>query len=271
MSTPETEVVRQDPSTVAGFDTARGFELLQRQAKMLSESDLIPAAFKKNVPNCAIAIELAWRLDMSPLMVVQNLSIIQGKPSWASQFIIGQLNRHRRFRDASIKYIYDGAPGEDSWSCRVEMWDERVVPPLVLAVGPTVSIAMSKAEGWYQRNGSKWKTLPELMLSYRAAAFFGRLHCPELLCGLPTDSEIIDITPRTSKAEVAGRFADPPPAAQGGAGDVIEAETVPDEATPFEPVKAVFRENSDDCPHDGGTFSLKGVESCVKCGAAVTS
>lgn len=78
------------------------------------------------------------------------------------------------------------------------------------------------------------------------------------------DARKRQIQPPPKKDDVVGRFA-----AQGGSGDVIEAETVPDEATPFEPVKAVFRENSDDCPHDGGTFSLKGVESCVKCGVGV--
>jgi ERF superfamily len=76
------------------------------------------------------------------------------------------------------------------------------------------------------------------------------------------DARKRQIQPPPKKGDVVGRFT-----AQEASGDVIEAETVPDEGPAPEPVKAVFRENSDDCPHDGGTFTLKGVESCVKCGA----
>jgi hypothetical protein len=54
---------------------------------------------------------------------------------------------------------------------------------------------MAKAEGWLTKTGSKWITMPELMLKYRAAAFFGRLYAPEVLMGMQTSEEVIDITP----------------------------------------------------------------------------
>ena len=59
--------------------------------------------------------------------------------------------------------------------------------------GSTVSIAMAKAEGW-TRN-TKWKTMPEQMLKYRAATFFGRQYIPDLLLGVQTSEEVVDITP----------------------------------------------------------------------------
>ena len=46
--------------------------------------------------------------------------------------------------------------------------------------GAEVTIGMAKAEGWYSKKDkygketSKWQTMPELMLAYRAAAFFAR-------------------------------------------------------------------------------------------------
>ena len=45
------------------------------------------------------------------------------------------------------------------------------------------SIAMAKAEGWYAKNGSKWKTMEDLMLRYRSAAFFARTVAPEVALG----------------------------------------------------------------------------------------
>jgi hypothetical protein len=52
---------------------------------------------------------------------------------------------------------------------------------------------MAKDEGWLTKNGSKWRTMPELMLKYRAAAFFARTECPEALYGFQTSDEVEDV------------------------------------------------------------------------------
>ena len=59
--------------------------------------------------------------------------------------------------------------------------------------GPAVTMAMAKAEGWIDKAGSKWKTMPELMMRYRAAAFFGRLYAPEITMGMHSVDEVVDI------------------------------------------------------------------------------
>jgi hypothetical protein len=71
---------------------------------------------------------------------------------------------------------------------------------------------MAKAEGWVSRKGSKWATMPELMLMYRAASFFGRLYAPEVLMGMHSmeeiqDAQVISVTPpaTTSKAKKASK------------------------------------------------------------------
>ena len=53
---------------------------------------------------------------------------------------------------------------------------------------------MVKAEKWLQKNGSKWQTMPELMFHYRAASFFGRLYAPDILKGMHTIEENLDIS-----------------------------------------------------------------------------
>ena len=52
---------------------------------------------------------------------------------------------------------------------------------------------MAKAEGWTKN--SKWRTMPQLMLNYRAASFFGRQHVADLLLGVQTEEEVVDIQP----------------------------------------------------------------------------
>jgi hypothetical protein len=61
--------------------------------------------------------------------------------------------------------------------------------------GPDVTIGMARKEGWYDKKGSKWQTMPQLMLTYRAAAFFIRTCAPEISMGLPTSDELEDIGP----------------------------------------------------------------------------
>jgi len=164
------------------------FENAQRMSKMLACSDLVPQTFKGNIPNCVIAVDLAQRLNASPLLVMQNLYIVYGKPSWASQFLIACVNACGKF--SALRYKMEGV-GENA-SCIAWAYDRATGEKLD---SPTVSIKMAKAEGWYDKNGSKWKTMPELMLRYRAATFFTRLYAPELTMGIPCQDEVIDITP----------------------------------------------------------------------------
>jgi len=175
------------------FLDASSFDHAQRVAKMLSMSDLTPPQFKNNIQNCLIALELSSRLGCSPLATMQNLNIIHGRPSWSSQFIIACLNSCGKFSPLRFEMSGQG----DDLACRAVATDlntgERVE-------GPTISIGMAKKEGWFQKPGTKWQTLPELMLHYRAASFFGRLYAPEILMGMQTSDELQDIQRATRQA-----------------------------------------------------------------------
>lgn len=167
------------------------FETQQRMAKMYAESTIVPDTYKGNIGNCVIAIDLSMRMNANPLMVMQNLYIVHGIPSFSSKFLIATINASGRY--APLRYEMKGEEGSDGWSCRVytyEISDKGKKEPLY---GEWVSIGMAKAEGWYGKNGSKWKTMPGQMLKYRAAAFWQRTNCPEISMGLMTTEEVIDI------------------------------------------------------------------------------
>ena len=164
------------------------FEHAQRIAKLLSSSDLVPNQYKGNIANTMVALEMAFRMNASPLMVMQNLHIIHGRPSWASSFIIASINSCGKFGTLRFK--------SDDKSCRAIATDRSTGE---IIEGPLVTMEMAKQEGWIDKAGSKWKTMPELMLKYRAAAFFGRLYCPEIMMGLYSADETIDIVANQSK------------------------------------------------------------------------
>ena len=175
------------PSVPAGFGDSRGFELMQRGAKLLASSTLVPKEYQGNIPNCVIALNMANRIGADPLMVMQNLYVVYGRPSWSSQFLVATFNMCGRF--SALRYEFFGEKGKPSWGCRAWSIERDTGQKLV---GADIDIALAKAEGWESKNGSKWKTMPQQMLMYRAASFFIRAYAPELSMGLYTRDEIED-------------------------------------------------------------------------------
>lgn len=187
------------PAVAMGFGTSTGFDLMQRVAKAFASSTLVPKQYQGNIPDCIIAIELASRIGASPLMVAQNLYVVHGRPAWSSQFLIAAVNQSGRF--TALQYEWTGTRGKDDWGCRAHAKDKQTGERVQ---GPLVTIKTAKDEGWYEKSGSKWKTIPELMLMYRAAGWFARTNAPELTMGLQTAEEIHDVY--DASKDDAGKF-----------------------------------------------------------------
>lgn len=184
------------------------FELVQRQAKMLASSTLVPKEFQGNTANCAIALNMAKRMGADPFMIVQNIDVIHGRPSFRATFLIAMVNASGRFSPLKFKL-----EGEDATrTCYAYATDKASGETVE---GPVVSMAMAKAEGWSTKSGSKWLTMPELMLRYRSAAFFARLYAPDITLGIQTAEEVEDVDPPERNITparvptVAGLFAPP--------------------------------------------------------------
>lgn len=175
------------PVTAIGLGDSKSFDLIQRVAKCMAMSTLVPNAFQNNLPNCIIALNMAGRMNADPLMVCQNLYVVHGTPAWSAQFLIATFNKSGKF--SSIRYDFFGTEGQDDWGCRAKATELSTGE---LLIGPLVTIALAKKEGWYQKGGSKWQTMPEQMLRYRAAAWFVRTIAPEIAMGLQTTEEMRD-------------------------------------------------------------------------------
>ena len=167
------------------FMNIQGFEDGLRMAKIFASSKMVPEVYRNNLADCLIALELSMRIDMSPMAVMQSTHVIHGKPGYSAQFIIAMVNSCGKFSPLR----YDETGEGDKQQCIA--WAKELATGQRLD-SPPVSIAMAKAEGWFQKKGSKWQTLPELMLRYRAATFFGRLYAPDLLMGMRSTEELHD-------------------------------------------------------------------------------
>lgn len=252
MTVDEIRKSRQPSDTAVGLTNAAGFELTMRIANMLTNSTMVPEPFRKMIqdkkqqklkdgsyplvdnpsglPNCIIAINMANRMGADPLMIMQNLYIVEGRPSWSSQFVVAAINGCGRYSPLRFD-IEDRGEMEAEYTTKkwqggkdgsyVETKHKITIRNLVCVAwaietatghrleSSPISMEMAVKEGWYQKNGSKWQTMPEQMLRYRAASFFGRIYAPELLMGLRSADEevdrVIDITPADDPAaQIAG-------------------------------------------------------------------
>ncbi|MER8394035.1 hypothetical protein NKH10_19285 [Mesorhizobium sp. M1340] len=216
---------------ISVFSSEADFAAGQRLCKALTSSGLVPVAYQGegNMGNALIALDMANRMGIPPIMVMQNLDVIEGRPSWKSQFILGALNSCGLFSPIRFRMVDLGVQEVErvEWSGPKGNREKRTVKAKIhnqtcvafaiekatgdVLEGPTVSIAMAVAEGWYFRAGSKWVTMPDLMLRYRAGAFFGRLYAPHILNGMPSADEVLDIA----------EFKDITPAAEAPAAETI--------------------------------------------------
>jgi len=187
MSNLQVATTTQQP--LSAFSSENAFVSVQRMAKALASSTLVPDAYRgeSNLGNCIIALELSQRIGASVMAVMQSMVPIHGKPTWSAAFLIATVNSCGRFSPMRFRWV--GKENTDEWGCRAYAVEREGNLELV---GALVTIAMAKAEGWYTKNGSKWKTMPEQMLQYRAAAFWTRAYAPEIALGMHTAEEIAD-------------------------------------------------------------------------------
>jgi len=164
--------------------SSEGFDQMQRISKFLSASDIIPKEFKGNVANCMVACMAASDMNKTPFFIMQNACVIHGKLSWNSTYIISAINVSGIFTPLRFRYSKDKT---ECTAYATEIQTGEVVE------GITLTMAMADAEGWSTKSGSKWKTMPQLMLQYRAATFFGRAYVPHVLNGMQTADEAQDV------------------------------------------------------------------------------
>lgn len=176
------------PTAVSMWNDPKLMNLAFRTARMLSCSAMVPDVYRNSPENCLVAIDVANRLGVSPLMVMQNLYVVKGKPSWSGSFCAAAINGCGRF--SPLEYVFVGEEETPSYGC--------YATAVRLSTGTrckseTITMKMAKDEGWLNKTGSKWLTMPRQMMMYRSAAFFSKAFCSDILLGIPTYEEVQDV------------------------------------------------------------------------------
>lgn len=208
------------------FFNPEHFAVMQRVCTMFATSELVPDMYRiseknpkdKAIANCLIAVEMASRIGASPLMVMQNLYIVYGRPGWSAKFLIASVNACGKYEALDYKIRSLGKLKDVGYTDYV--WNQEAKKKLAvqkkyeteienfeciaytkelksgkLLESPPVTIELAIQEGWYQKDGSKWRTMTKLMLMYRSATFWTNTHAPELSMGIRTSDELEDYLP----------------------------------------------------------------------------
>jgi len=193
-----TEIAVQEQKyelSYGAFATIENFKEIFDIGKMFASSTLVPQSYQGKPMDCTIAIDMANRMGVSPMFVMQNLYVVKGKPSWSGQACMSMIKATPIYKN--VRPVYFGEPDTDSWGCYVRAEDKKTGE---IINGAKVTIQMVKEEGWYSKKDkygnetSKWQTMPELMLAYRAASFFAKVYIPNSLMGCAVEGEVEDIS-----------------------------------------------------------------------------
>jgi hypothetical protein len=232
MSNENLPATQMETTAVAKIDNGKpalynpaAFDQIWRASKLFSSSDLVPAAYKGKPENCFIAIEMADRMGISPFAMLQSLVIIQGKPSMEAKLIIALVNDSGIFKDPLEYEIVGEDPHAQNYKVRCFA---TMTKSGKLCQGPWITYQMVKGEGWLDKGGSKWKTMPSIMFMYRAASFFAKVYCPNITMGMQTreemeDVQMVNVTPARQEA---------PALLAPQTAEVVEGKTVMVQDTP---------------------------------------
>jgi hypothetical protein len=210
------------------------FEHMQRVAKIFAASNMVPETFAGNVPNCFVAVEMANRMGINAMALMQNMGMVKGKPTLEAKLITALINDSGMFEeDLSYEVVgtdpsWDKAankPTDPKYKVRAFAKSKRTGEILY---GEWVTWDMVQGEGWHAKTGSKWLTMPGMMFRYRAASYFGKIYCTNITMGMQTRDEMEDVAPagshRVARASsvVAGILG-------AGKEEAVDAEVVPED------------------------------------------
>jgi hypothetical protein len=189
--------------TVDMFDQSRAKSALM-VASTFAASSLIPEHYQQRPENVLVAMYRSARLGMDLFSYMETTYCVHGRLGHESKFVVSLINTSGKFKtplmyemSGEIKRDQNGSLSKAStrickaWAILKETGDK---------ISQDIGIDMAFLEGWATKPGpdktlksNKWQTMPDIMLQYRAAAFFGRMYCPELVMGLNTKDELDDI------------------------------------------------------------------------------
>lgn len=176
------------------FESAAALRHYTQAASVFSRSQLVPKHLQGKVEDCLILMNMAMRMKEDPLLVLQNCFVVSGTPGFKTQFLIARANASGGLK-SKIRWNVEKLSPEVLQADGYQIPNLRVTASAVDEFGElmesSVTSEMAVKEGWTKN--PKYRSMPEHMLRWRAAAFLIRLYLPEVMMGMQSIEEIEDV------------------------------------------------------------------------------
>jgi hypothetical protein len=173
-----------------------------RFSEILASSTMVPRDFQGKPGNVLVAIQWGREVGLGPLQALQNIAVINGRPSIWGDAALALVRGH-----PDCASVQEGAEGEGDarhgW-CEVTRRGEQ-------PQRRTFSIADAKRAGLWGKSGP-WTQYPDRMLQLRARGFAIRDVFPDALRGVLTREEAEDTPPEPRHVENLAAAVAPAPA-----------------------------------------------------------
>lgn len=199
------------------FSNGDAFKLAMNIAEFIAQSEFIPADYQGKPANVMVAMDYASRLpgNISPVMLMQNMDVVKGRPGLRGTFLAALVNKSPVFSRLRYEWRGEDNPGKTpslDYGCRAYATDMASGD---VVYGAWIDWRMVQGEGWDKN--TKWTHLREQMFMYRATSFWSRVYASDITLGMYEAEELQDtlvgeytvVRDRSSNAEkLEGRLAD---------------------------------------------------------------
>ncbi|WP_010518041.1 recombinase RecT [Komagataeibacter oboediens] len=184
--------------TVQGHTPAiqiTSFEQLVKFADIASRSGMVPSAYSGKPQAVLIAVQMGSELGLAPMQSLQNIAVINGRPSVWGDALLGLVKA-----SAVCDDVVETMEGEGDALTAICVAKRKGKSP----VEARFSVEDAKAAGLWNKQGP-WKQYPKRMLQMRARGFALRDAFPDVLRGLITAEEAGDIPQDDFRSSVSGQ------------------------------------------------------------------
>lgn len=163
----------------------RNIEEGLRLSDLLSKSSLVPPDFRGNPSNCFVAISMGAEVGLSPLQAIQGIAVINGRPSLYGDALLAVVQASGPFEWIDEPPVKDGVA-----TCTVKRkgWPNPV--------SRSFTIEDAKRAHLWGKQGP-WTNHPDRMLQMRARAFALRDTFADVLRGIASAEEMLDVSSAT--------------------------------------------------------------------------
>ena len=159
-------------------------EELSKLAENFANSNLVPLSYQKKPLDCYVAIQCGMSMGLNPFQSLQNIAVINGRPTVWGDALIGLVRRHPDCK--GIKETIDGEGDDRTATCTVK----RLQGGEIEEITKTFSWKDAKKADLTTRG--PWKSYPDRMLQMRARGFALRDGFPDAMAGVITREEAED-------------------------------------------------------------------------------